>query len=187
MLEPYVREMQEQYPQFRTVWLMTEDEAVVNATRQYPQYVWLFTTAKRDNRGEFFRIAEEVDSITRNSLVNLFIAAEADAFIGTLSSTWGRLVVLLAWGLRGRPPSCSSLHGSWDYMGHGFAGCLTYDGCRIINDGHDDDPEVRRARARQQAFYFAILAVFGTLGVAILVRVGRTRIVVWAYRPVHAP
>jgi hypothetical protein len=75
---------------FRTIWLSTEMETVINETRLHPSWDFLYTTGLprvSENRG-IGRSRE----ITDQSFVNLVIAVECDYFVGVPGSNWNRLI-----------------------------------------------------------------------------------------------
>ena len=127
-LADYVCELRQRYPRLKRVWLMTEDASVISqATHDYPEYDWFFTSTSRDNSSEHGRPLKVVDAISQNAMINLFVAADAVAVVGTLTSTWMRLVIMLAWGIHHKPPDCHSLDGGWADLG--FGGCSKFDRC----------------------------------------------------------
>ena len=129
-LSAYLDVMRARLPHVRNVWLMTEDDAVIEETRRHPDMSFFFTNTSRTNQAEWGQSERRTDETSFNSLVNLYLAADADAFIGTLSSNWGRLVVMLGWGKYGRPPPCFSLHGTWAH--YGWAGCFKAHVCQAV-------------------------------------------------------
>ena len=64
-----------------------------------------------------------MNALALNSLVNLFVAADALAFVGTLSSNWGRLVLMLSWGKYGSALPCASLDQPFWVARFGFGAC----------------------------------------------------------------
>jgi hypothetical protein len=84
-------------PDLRTVLLSTEDQSVIDATSQFPDYTFIYTdyprlngvieddirTGKLNGRGE-----------ATNALLNLYLAVlECDYLVATFSSNWGRLLL----------------------------------------------------------------------------------------------
>ena len=94
-LADYVRELRQRYPRLKRVWLMTEDASVISqATHDYPEYEWFFTSTSRDNSSEHGRPLKVVDAISQNAMINLFVAADAVAGPGQLIATRRKYKVL---------------------------------------------------------------------------------------------
>jgi len=79
----------------KTVYLLTDDPAVADsAQRTYPEYHWKSAHYNRDAaRGG------DPDA----AFVDMFLAAKAAAFVGTLSSCFGRVITMLGLHARGAP------------------------------------------------------------------------------------
>ncbi len=79
-----------------SIFLSTEDPATVKIFMRQPQWDVSFTNVPRKpdaNRSTLAYVAEiGGDEEMLNSLVNLDLALECDAWIGTLSSNWCRLI-----------------------------------------------------------------------------------------------
>lgn len=90
----------------RHILLMTEDQAVVEDARSNFSSFFFFVSALQERRNTDINrmlIKGQLDPTSEifNALSNLYLAIDADYFIGHLSSTWGRLVLLLSYAKRG--------------------------------------------------------------------------------------
>jgi len=104
------------------VLLVTEDRNVLNElTQNYPEIIWLFTMGHQRQEDDS-KIADRIASgITSGhaemmiALINLFISVhDCDAFVGTFSSNWSRLMFELMTARRnGVAPPHRSLDKAW--------------------------------------------------------------------------
>lgn len=122
-LQQYMVLMKHAFPDVRNVWLMTDDPQVIrDAARDYPDYRFMYTNMERRN-GSAARdiLRRQVSGRTEAffALVDAFIGADCDYFVGTMSSTLGRLVYMLHYGKYGCPPA----HAGLDDWRRGFAAC----------------------------------------------------------------
>ncbi|CAI5948885.1 unnamed protein product [Closterium sp. NIES-64] len=94
-----------QFPHADSVWLSTEMQAVVDATRHYTRWRFHATDFPRQAAGESMdaydaRVGEQ--RATDNAYVNLLISADAPFFVGTMGSTWSVLIDNLRVAGRGK-------------------------------------------------------------------------------------
>ena len=106
------------FPDLSRVWLMTEDPAVAAEGRARG---WRLSDFARTGGAE--AKAKDISAIAMNSLVNLEVAAKADAFVGADDSTWFRFVLLLAMGRAGRAPRVGAVGASGFWTKGGFGNC----------------------------------------------------------------
>jgi hypothetical protein len=89
----------------RSVFVSTEDQHVIDALCNYPQFEFYFTKHhKRLNANIETALKDGKTTAKSEALIafrNLFIAAGASTFLGTFSSNWGRLVYELMYASHG--------------------------------------------------------------------------------------
>ncbi|GAQ87077.1 hypothetical protein KFL_003290140 [Klebsormidium nitens] len=86
-------------PSVKTIWLSTEMQSVVDDTRRYPAWEFLYTNTSRIFGAD--RIPDARQNVD-HAFVNLMLSAEADYFVGALGSNWNRLIDELRKTLMGR-------------------------------------------------------------------------------------
>ncbi|CAI5494392.1 unnamed protein product [Closterium sp. Naga37s-1] len=94
-----------QFPHADSVWLSTEMQAVVDATKHYTRWRFHATDFPRQAAGESMdaydaRVGEQ--RATDNAYVNLLVSADAPFFVGTMGSTWSVLIDNLRVAGRGK-------------------------------------------------------------------------------------
>ena len=103
------------------VLIVTEDANVIRElTQNYPDIKWLYTTGHRRQHDDS-KIADRISSgLTSGhtemmvAMINLFISVhDCDAFVGTFSSNWSRLMFELMTAQRQSPPPHKSLDKAW--------------------------------------------------------------------------
>mmetsp|Transcript_39065 Transcript_39065/g.124367 ORF Transcript_39065/g.124367 Transcript_39065/m.124367 type:complete len:395 (+) Transcript_39065:218-1402(+) len=115
---------------YKRVLIITEDARVIEDARlKYPGIEFLFTDYPRDNihdigvailRGQMDPTPEALNAIT-----NLFLSVECSFFVGTLNSTWFKLMVMLSYGRNNILPPFVALdekkalarQGRWGFFG----------------------------------------------------------------------
>ncbi|KAK3257215.1 hypothetical protein CYMTET_33689 [Cymbomonas tetramitiformis] len=80
---------------------MTEDQQVIDDTKHFPGYNFIYTDYPRLNQDIAEMIREgkihPADEI-HNALINLYMAVDSDYFVGSLGSSWARLVLAMSYG-----------------------------------------------------------------------------------------
>jgi len=115
----------------KDVLLMTEDGHVVNEAKQiYTGFNFHVTEIQPRLNDDINRLLAEgvldPEKEMHNALVNLYLAIDCDYFIGHLSSTWGRLVLLLSYGKYGCIPPRDLMGSTWKSR-WGFSSCTASD------------------------------------------------------------
>ena len=77
----------------RDVFLSTEDEAVIGETALFPEFRWWFTKVPRLNTSprESIRVLGKANEVLI-SFVQLYLAVQADFFMGQRKSNWCRMI-----------------------------------------------------------------------------------------------
>lgn len=114
-------------PKVNNILLMTEDDAVVkDAKENYSQYNFYTTEIQPRKNDDINRLMAEglldPEKEIHNALVNLYLAADCKYFFGHLSSTWGKLVLLLSYGKYGCFQSHDLMGSTWKSR-WGFSCC----------------------------------------------------------------
>lgn len=114
------------------VLLITEDQAVINATESFPSFNWMFTKYPRNNPHdigvEMQKGNMDPTEEAYNALINLLLSSECDYFVGRTNSTWYRLMLMLAYGRYGYLPPWDNVGEDWGHGGlrkWGFFGTCT--------------------------------------------------------------
>ncbi|KAI1290462.1 hypothetical protein EDD11_009344 [Mortierella claussenii] len=98
------------------IYLLTDDDAVVQATKNYPDFKFYYLDIPRSNKGWWTDLENGVvsrDYQERRFLVDLYSAARCEHRIVTYSSNVGRLISEIAYALEDREPSVVSLDVGW--------------------------------------------------------------------------
>lgn len=93
-LDVYMNILHRKGGHIKTVFLSTETEEVIaNLTSQHPEtnFAWIkYNRIEENSPGSLKNGAQEQEMIA--SMANLYVAAQADFFVGSLSSNWCRLI-----------------------------------------------------------------------------------------------
>ncbi|GBG82572.1 hypothetical protein CBR_g34948 [Chara braunii] len=88
-------QIRRQFPHAKFIWLSTEMQEVIEETKNYPTWTFLYTDVPRQKGSESmheYELSIGRARSTNNAFVNLMVAAEADFFVGALGSTWCLLI-----------------------------------------------------------------------------------------------
>ncbi|GJJ74824.1 glycoprotein 6-alpha-L-fucosyltransferase [Entomortierella parvispora] len=97
------------------IYLMTDDDAVIEATKDYPDFQFHYRKMQRTNQGW---VADLQAGITReqqeiNFLLDIHSAAQCQKLIVTYSSNVGRLIAEIAYAQQNKEPDVDSLDQKW--------------------------------------------------------------------------
>lgn len=88
----------------RRVLLMTDDQGVVEDTRRFPDYEWMYARdyVRRNSSAWDMLSAGEMNGEEEavHNLVHMLVMAEGRLFVGSLASNWDRTVVMLICAVR---------------------------------------------------------------------------------------
>ncbi|KAF5454778.1 hypothetical protein F2P56_024418 [Juglans regia] len=87
--------IRKRFPHLNSVWLSTEMQEVIDKSKNYTGWKFYYTNVTRQMGNTTMASYEASlgrETGTNNPLVNFFMAAEADFFIGALGSTWCFLI-----------------------------------------------------------------------------------------------
>lgn len=129
-LADFIAKLKEVDPTVKNILLMTEDGGVVQDTANYPQYKFFITEIQPRKNDDINRLLAEgkldPEKEMHNALVNLYLAIDCEYFLGHLSSTWGRLVMLLSYGKYGCFQTHHLMGSKWKSR-WGFSSCTDKD------------------------------------------------------------
>ena len=94
-LQKYMNYVRKRAPHVRNIFVSTETESVINdLAYYYPYYKFYYIDYQRTQRLQLSQIDLEFDYSHEfvYSFVNLYVAIEADFFVGSLSSSWCNLI-----------------------------------------------------------------------------------------------
>lgn len=87
--------IRKRFPQLNSIWLSTEMQEVIDKSKRYSHWNFYYTNVTRQVGNTTMAVYEASlgrETGTNYPLVNFFMAAEADFFIGALGSTWCYLI-----------------------------------------------------------------------------------------------
>ncbi|GJJ74825.1 glycoprotein 6-alpha-L-fucosyltransferase [Entomortierella parvispora] len=98
------------------IYLMTDDENVIQSTKDFPDFKFHYRDVPRTNQGW---VADMEAGITKeqqeiNFILDVQSAAHCQKFIVTYSSNVGRLIAELAYALQDQEPDVDSLDSEWE-------------------------------------------------------------------------
>ena len=129
-IEQFLARLRKLDPKCKKVLLMTEDgEVIDDAIKNFgKEFHFYYTTIQPRHNDDINRLLKEgkldPENEIHNALVNLYLAADADYFLGHLSSTWGRVVLLLSYGKYGCFQKMDLMESTWKSR-WGFTSCST--------------------------------------------------------------
>ena len=129
-IEQFLARLRKLDPKCKKVLLMTEDgEVIDDAIKNFgKEFHFYYTTIQPRHNDDINRLLKEgkldPENEIHNALVNLYLAADADYFLGHLSSTWGRVVLLLSYGKYGCFQKMDLMESTWKSR-WGFSACST--------------------------------------------------------------
>jgi hypothetical protein len=129
-IEQFLARLRKLDPKCKKVLLMTEDGQVIDdAIKNFgKEFHFYYTTIQPRHNDDINRLLKEgkldPENEIHNALVNLYLAADADYFLGHLSSTWGRVVLLLSYGKYGCFQKMDLMESTWKSR-WGFSSCST--------------------------------------------------------------
>eukprot|EP00475_Leptophrys_vorax_P028452 TRINITY_DN41140_c0_g3_i1.p1 TRINITY_DN41140_c0_g3~~TRINITY_DN41140_c0_g3_i1.p1 ORF type:complete len:221 (-),score=1.27 TRINITY_DN41140_c0_g3_i1:8-628(-) len=88
----FAHRLQRAVPDLRHVWLSTEVQSVIDATSEYRDWTFYFTSNARQSANVSDTRAYDDEQSVELSFAGLLIASECDYFVGALGSNWGRLI-----------------------------------------------------------------------------------------------
>lgn len=99
-LDTYIQILKIHYPTIRTVFLSTEtSEVITNLTRDYPEYQFYSMVYDRIESKNVVKITRKSVKVSNPamrefvaSMANLLLSIQANAFVGSLTSNWCRLI-----------------------------------------------------------------------------------------------
>ena len=100
---------------------MTESQSVIDETKTFPDIVWYYTTDHKRQIKKNIKISDEIKNGNSNGeiemmigLRNLFLSVvEGNAFVGSFSSNWSRLVSEMMYAYNGIVPPHKSMDLDW--------------------------------------------------------------------------
>ena len=113
-----VKKMKEDYPELRhidTIFLTTDDGAVVDQVGQYPEFHFIVTDHSRNDKISYGELARrEGYNITMHAFIDLELALQCRGFVVTTASNWSRLIEELRM-IRGKwnTPWIDLIPGTW--------------------------------------------------------------------------
>ncbi|KAJ9682507.1 hypothetical protein PVL29_018432 [Vitis rotundifolia] len=96
--EEYMRladRLRQQFPHLNSIWLSTEMQEVIEKSNLYPHWKFYYTNVRRQVGNTTMATYEASlgrEISTNYPMVNFWMAAEADFFVGALGSTWCYLI-----------------------------------------------------------------------------------------------
>jgi len=90
----------------QTIFISTEDQAVIDQLHLYPKTTFYYTNVSRTNENQARAVLKgnmDGESDGLNALINLFIMRDAQYFVGGFRSNWGRLVYEHTVGIGNKP------------------------------------------------------------------------------------
>jgi len=101
--------------------IMTESQSVIDETKTFPDIVWYYTTDHKRQINKSIKISDEIKNGNSNGeiemmigLRNLFLSVvEGNAFVGSFSSNWSRLVFEMMYAYNGIVPPHKSMDLDW--------------------------------------------------------------------------
>ena len=101
--------------------IMTESQSVIDETKTFPDIVWYYTTDHKRQIKKNIKISDEIKNGNSNGeiemmigLRNLFLSVvEGNAFVGSFSSNWSRLVFEMMYAYNGIVPPHKSMDLDW--------------------------------------------------------------------------
>ena len=98
------------------VYLMTDDDAVIQATKDYPDFQFHYRDVPRSNKGwaDDLTTGYTAEEQEINFLLDIYTVVQCQKLVITYSSNVGRLIGELSHAVHNREPDLDSVDGKWE-------------------------------------------------------------------------